>query len=481
MAMAFCWYGDADAKTIAGKMNSWIQTSTGNDPSKIMSGYQLSGAAVGTFNIPAYLGPFACAAMVDNGSQAWLNATYNRLCTFIDNDNYYNQCLKVLSLLLLTGNALDFSNATPKTAFKITSSVSPAGAGSVTLTPSKATYAAGDQVTIAAAGSGQNKFVSWNGDLTGTTASQSVTIAHDMNVVAYFNAGAGDLVDDCEDGNNLTNMGGKWFSYNDSTDKGKSTVIPRTSDALLFTMTNGGANGTKKAAEISYTLNLGSALYNPYVGMGFWLKKPSTTDTTLNISAASGLTFYFKGDSCDVRVETTNITDFGYYFKRLPKAADWTQISLKWTDMLQPSWSKVPKPFDLTKATKVAWQTPSTGKTGETGSIWVDEIHLPGFVVPTSIKESLLARQSRSTGFSAIVDNAQSMTLRYDLPSAGMVDIGLFDCEGKLVKRIFSGVKGAGHITQSVRLPETGSSNGTYLVQLKTASVSFSDKVVLVK
>jgi endo-1,4-beta-D-glucanase Y len=35
MAMAFCWYGDADAKTVAGKMNTWIQSSTSGDPSKI--------------------------------------------------------------------------------------------------------------------------------------------------------------------------------------------------------------------------------------------------------------------------------------------------------------------------------------------------------------------------------------------------------------------------------------------------------------
>lgn len=481
MAMAYCWYGDAGAKAVAGKMNTWIKSSTGGDPSKIMSGYQLNGTPIGTYNIPTYLGPFACAAMVDAGSQTWLNACYNRLCTFIDNDNYYNQCIKVLSLLLLTGNCLDFSNATPKTAFKITSSVSPASAGSVTLSPSKATYALGDQVTITAAATGTNKFVSWGGDLTGTTAAQTVTIAHDMNVTAYFNAGASDLIDDCEDGDNLTKLGGKWFSYNDSTDKGKSTVVPWTTDSVLFTMTGGGANGSLKAAKITYALNKGAALYNPYAGFGFWLKKPSKTDTVLDISAATGLTFYFKGDTCDVRVETTNITDFAYFFKRIPKAADWTLISLKWADMAQAAWTKLPKPFDLTKATKVAWQTPNTGVTGNAGSIWVDDIHLPGYSLPTSARQAPSLRNTVEKGFSASLDNAKSMTLRYALAAPGAVDVGLFDLSGKLVCQLFNGTKNAGHVSQTLGVADIGRAFGTYLVRLKTGAGSFSDRVVFVK
>ena len=419
--------------------------------------------------------------MVDAGSQTWLNAAYKRLCSFIDNDNYYNQCLKVLSLLMLTGNSLDLSSATPKTAFKITSSVSPASAGSVTITPSKATYAAGDQVTIAASPTGTNKFISWGGDLSGTTASQTVTIAHDMNVAAYFNAGASDLVDDCEDGNNLTNMGGKWFTYNDASKLALSTVTPLTTDANLFTMAAGGANGSSKCAKITYTLNKGSYLYNPFAGMGFWLKKNTPTDSAMNISAATGLTFFYKGDTCDVRVETTNITDFGYFHTRVPKAADWTAVSIKWTDMIQATWA-VKATFDLTKATKIAWQTPDYGITGMSGSIAVDDIHLPGYIVPVQTRETPSARQTNGErSFSVSLDNAKSMTVRYNLPAAGVVGIGLYDLSGKMVKQLYSGAEQAGRITQSLNVPEIANTHGTYVVQLKTAMGSYSDKVVLVK
>jgi endo-1,4-beta-D-glucanase Y len=485
MALAYCWYGDAGAKTIAGKMNTWIQSSTGGDPSKIMSGYNLNGTQIagtaGSYNLPTYIGPFACAAMVDNASQTWLNASYTRLCTFIDNDNYYNQCLKVLSLLLLTGNCLDFSTATPKTAFKITTTVSPAGAGSITVSPNQATYTSGASVIITAAPTGTtNKFVSWGGDLSGTTAAQTVTIAHDMNVVAYFNAGAGDLLDDCEDGDSLNKLGGAWFTYNDAANSGLSVVTPKTSPTLHFSMTAGGANGSTKAAMISYSLNKGSNVNNPFAGFGFWIKKYSPPDTVLNISAATGLTFYFKGDTCDVRIETANITDFGYFFKRIPKSTDWKQVSVLWSEMAQATWAKAAT-FDRTKATKVAWQTPNTGVTGNTGSIWVDDIHLPGAILPTQTREIPSPQRTNGNGFSVSLDNAKSMTLRYDLAAPSAVDIGLFDLSGKLVRQLFNGTKNAGHVTQSLGLPEMGQAYGTYLVQLKTLTGSVSSKVVLVK
>src|SRR5690606_1225590 len=157
MGLAYIWYGDASAKTIANKMNTWIKTSTGGEPSQIMSGYQLNGTKVGSFNLPTYIGPFACGAMVDATHQAWLDASYKKLASFIDNDNYYNECLQLISLLTMTGNMIDFSTAVPKTAFTITAGASPASAGTVKLTPATATYALNAQVTLEAVPTGPNK------------------------------------------------------------------------------------------------------------------------------------------------------------------------------------------------------------------------------------------------------------------------------------------------------------------------------------
>jgi endo-1,4-beta-D-glucanase Y len=479
MAMAFCWYGDGDAKTIDAKINTWIINKTGGDPTQIQSGYYLNGAAIGTYNIPTYIGPFACAAMVDQANQTWLNACYNRLSTFIDNDNYYNQSIKVLSLLLLTGNALDFSSATPKTAFKITTAVSPASAGSVTVSPQNATYTAGTQVTFTANPTGTNKFVSWGGDLTGATSPQTVAISSDMNVTAYFNAGAADLIDDCEDGNNLNTMGGKWFSYNDVTSKGKSTVTPLANETQLFPMSDGGANGSAKCAKITFKLDSGNVDYNPFVGIGFWLKATKAGDSTVDISAATGLTFYFKGEQCDVRVETTNITDFGYYFKRLPKSADWTLISLKWTDMAQATWA-VSKPFDRTKSTKICWQTPNIGKTGDAGDIVIDDIHLPGYVVPVGTMQPAIIKQQKS-GIVVSQARAGELAIRYSLQSAGGAKIALYDLGGKVVLQRLSKKQSAGTYAEKIDLSGNGITNGTYFVQVKTDKESFSGVCTVMK
>jgi endo-1,4-beta-D-glucanase Y len=428
MAVAHLWYGDAQAKVIANKMNNWIKTSTAGDPSQIGSGYQLSGTKVGTFNLPTYIGPFACGAMVDVAHQAWLDASYRKLASFIDDDNYYNECLQLLSLLTMTGNLLDFSTATPKTAFTITTSVSPASAGTVTLTPQKATYALNESVTIAATPSGANKFVSWGGDLTGAAASQVITVKHDMKVTAYFNAGSADLLDDGEDGDHLTKLGTKWFTYADDLNKGASKVIPKTTLTSNFVMTEGGAGGSTKAAKISFTLDKGTNPYNPFVGLGFPLN-PLGDSTPINIATSSGLTFYFKGASADVRVETLNIKDFGYFFVRLPASPEWKLVSLKWSEFAQAIWA-VKADFDLTKATKIAWQTINTGVTGDAGDIWVDDIHLPGYAVPVSISGEPRARGSQAGRGSIKANGFRSWVPTYVLPSDA--EKGRFDVMGKL-------------------------------------------------
>lgn len=406
MALAYLWYGDASARSIANKMNAWIKATTGGEPSLIMSGYQLSGTKLGNYNLPTYLGPFATGAMVDVNHQAWLDACYKKLASFIDDDNYYNESLQLISLLTLTGNMFDMSTFSPKTAFTIATSVTPPNAGTVTITPAKATYALNEQVTLTAAATGENKFVSWGGDATGTTASKTITVTNDMKIAAFFNAGVTDLVDDGEDGDHLTRMGTKWFTYDDVLNKGASVVTPKTSSTALFTMAAGGAVSSTKSAKISFSLDKGTNTYNPFVGFGFPLN-PTGDSTPVNISASTGLTFYHKGATCDVRVETLNITDFGYFFSRLPAAADWTLVSLKWTDFAQATWA-VKATMDLTKATKIAWQTTDKGVTGDKGDIFIDEVHLPGYVVP--VATGLKPRRSEG----AVAGRNRSLFVRFD-------------------------------------------------------------------
>jgi endo-1,4-beta-D-glucanase Y len=97
--------GDTRAKTIAGKMASWIRSATGGDPGNISAAYQLSGAPLPgfTYTDMTTVAPFAVASMLDGGNRAWLNDLWD----FIVDDGgggYYGDTIKLLSMIVISGN-----------------------------------------------------------------------------------------------------------------------------------------------------------------------------------------------------------------------------------------------------------------------------------------------------------------------------------------------------------------------------------------
>jgi hypothetical protein len=107
------WRLGADAITASGsaaaaqvhKMNTWIKSATGGDPSKIQSGYSLSGTKTESGQHPCFTAPFAVAAMTDPGSQAWLDKLWTSIAAFSpDSTDYYGTGITVQVLLILTGN-----------------------------------------------------------------------------------------------------------------------------------------------------------------------------------------------------------------------------------------------------------------------------------------------------------------------------------------------------------------------------------------
>jgi len=99
----YIWYGTTAAYNHLKKLSDWINSQTGGNPSNIRDGYQLNGNVIGQWNNAAFVGPFTTGAMVDSSLQTWLNNLYSRLASFSTN-NYYNDSLRVLTLLVVTGN-----------------------------------------------------------------------------------------------------------------------------------------------------------------------------------------------------------------------------------------------------------------------------------------------------------------------------------------------------------------------------------------
>jgi endoglucanase len=114
LAWAYCWNGDEDAKTICSDIASWITVKTSGDPAKIVDEYNLDGSntSKGQYQNGTWVGCLASAGLVDAKHQAWLDAAYERLSDTLGpkKEVYYSQSLKVLNLLLMSGNMPDFWN-----------------------------------------------------------------------------------------------------------------------------------------------------------------------------------------------------------------------------------------------------------------------------------------------------------------------------------------------------------------------------------
>jgi endo-1,4-beta-D-glucanase Y len=99
--------GDKRSKVIIEKINAWIRETTQNNPDNISAGYTLEGNDIKGryFEAMSFIAPFAVAAMVDGKNQAWLNKLWDYIIGFnLDQFDYYDNSIKMLNLLILSGN-----------------------------------------------------------------------------------------------------------------------------------------------------------------------------------------------------------------------------------------------------------------------------------------------------------------------------------------------------------------------------------------
>ncbi|HEY2388377.1 MAG TPA: glycosyl hydrolase family 8 [Candidatus Binatia bacterium] len=99
--------GDARARTAVQRIESWVRGATGGDPSTIKSGYQLSGTMSpgADYLSMAFVAPLGVGAMVDAANQGWLDAVWDLVvATPITTDGYYENTLKMLALVVMSGN-----------------------------------------------------------------------------------------------------------------------------------------------------------------------------------------------------------------------------------------------------------------------------------------------------------------------------------------------------------------------------------------
>ncbi|MFD7447103.1 glycosyl hydrolase family 8, partial [Streptomyces sp. NPDC059909] len=97
--------GDSRSLAAVRKINAWIKQTTGGNPSSIQQGYRLDGSVAEPGSSVAFIAPFAVAAAADSGSQAWLDALWNKLnATPLDPSGYYGASIQLQVMIAITGN-----------------------------------------------------------------------------------------------------------------------------------------------------------------------------------------------------------------------------------------------------------------------------------------------------------------------------------------------------------------------------------------
>ncbi len=102
-----------DARTFAQvqKIADWIVQATNGDPANIKAGYTLDGVPIGNYFTSFFASTFAVGLMTTPAHQAYLNDLYDLV--YQRHEDYYEDSVTLLSLLVMTGNFWDPFDAPP--------------------------------------------------------------------------------------------------------------------------------------------------------------------------------------------------------------------------------------------------------------------------------------------------------------------------------------------------------------------------------
>jgi uncharacterized repeat protein (TIGR02543 family) len=188
------------------------------------------------------------------------------------------------------------------------------------------------------------------------------------------------VIADCED-ENATKLLTYWYSYQ----AGESTIDPLASETNPFVMTEGGYDGTGYAAVATGELVNPAAPDYESAGIGFHF---NTDETDYDLTGATGISFYHKGDAINFSVMLSTVTpDGGFDYSYSVKAhSSWTLVTVAFPgsaisadgELAQASWVSAAetKEWDPSKVTKLQWQI-KDGK-ARTYSFGIDEVTVLG-------------------------------------------------------------------------------------------------------
>ena len=434
MAVDYLWHGSnccSAASDINAKLINFVNGYE-NQMKGPISNRNCSNPGGGSYVNGSYT-TFALPPMTSSSAQNSLNKCYSAVAGLQDVDAYFNSTIRCVSLFVLTGNfwapgASGFVFPPSVSAAKITGNAD--NGYKLTLTMNKTMKSGSSSASNfklyynGTEQSGAISNVTVNSDQTvemtlstGPQPGQSILLTYNGNggikssdgaeleaftkiEVLNMVDGSETILDDCEDGNEFNNVGGIWFTFNDSPDqdgackKGtKSTITPLTGRQNPLEMDSPGYDGHGYAVHATYKLGTNYTPYsggscaswtNPaYVGIGTWVDDVETN--TMDWSQGNGVTFWYKGPACAFQIIIEEVTDYCFHRVTIPESNTWKLVTVTWDELAQPTWG-TPVNFSAKHVQKLQWQfdTEITGA-GASGDIWIDEVHILG-MPPVALK-----------------------------------------------------------------------------------------------
>ena len=403
----YVWFGSASSKSMLEKTVAMMSAKDAlSSPNRVGYFSNLTGASYSDLQLAsesylkgnvAWTGSLACAFMIDDKYQSYLNTYYNDLKSKTGSA-YYAQTLQVLYMLTLSGNAANFYDCDGGSVVITNPVISAAetDGSKITLTCSKKMVSSNNYsgFTIYKGGVAQSNAISSmsvSGKTITLTLNNNISIeSGDMLAISYNGTylqseeggtlgnlvkmtvknnvpGGNTLLADCENGE-VTLLGGTWYSY-----VGKGTQS--------YEIVSGGANSTSHSAHFTYNT------IGDYAGMGFNILED---ETAYDFSGSTGITFYHKGSAATLEIGTSAITDYSYHTVEIQSHNSWTPVTVEWTNVQRPSWG-TGSSLDFndeklySQITKFQWKV-----TSGSGEFYIDEVTVIGKTISVSLDHSKL-------------------------------------------------------------------------------------------
>jgi hypothetical protein len=94
---------DPRSRAVLDRMLAWLKEITAGDPARIVDGYRLDGAPLGTKPALGFLAPFGSAAIFDAANQAWVDAVWKLMLEAPAGDQS-EDAARLLNMILMSGN-----------------------------------------------------------------------------------------------------------------------------------------------------------------------------------------------------------------------------------------------------------------------------------------------------------------------------------------------------------------------------------------